>query len=173
MPKNFKWLISLLAGVVTLAILFGGQTLWLKYAVAKPLDKFFYSIDGVENVQISDTSAQLSIDVTLKDVKELPKTYDSLSQGIRNVVGNKNYKLVVHDSRNSELEGFYQAIHYYVQEAIATGRYSTMVEQIKGKADSQGIKANVWVDAKNVYLQLEKNGVQMYEIVPRPLVEVK
>ena len=173
MPKKFKWVISLLSGVITLAVLFAGQTMWLKYAVATPMDKFLNSVDGVDSVKISERSTPLIIDVTLKDVKDLSKTYDSLLGKINETAGAKKYKLALHDSRSGELENFYGSIHYAVQEAIVTGHFNAMAEQITAKAEDQRIKSEVWVNAKNIYIQLEKNGAQMYEVVPRQNVEVK
>ena len=173
MPKPFKWSISLLAGLITLAVLFAGQTMWLKYAVANPMDKSLHSIDGVDRVTLSEHSTQLMIDVTLKDVKDLSKTYDCLLGKINDTAGTKKYQLTFHDSRSSELEDFYNSIQYAVQEAIATGHFTAMVEQITAKADDEKIKAKVWINGKNIYMQLEKNGAQMYEVVPRQKVEVK
>lgn len=173
MPKPFKWSISLLAGLITLAALFAGQTMWLKYAVANPMDKSLHAVDGVDHVRLSEHSTQFVIDVTLKDVKDLSKTYDGLLGKIQDTAGTKKYQLIFHDSRTSEMEDFYNSIQYAIQEAIATGHFTAMVEQITAKADDEQIRAKVWINGKNIYIQLEKNGAQMYEVISRQKAEVK
>lgn len=173
MRRKSKGLMTILAAVLTVAILYAGQSMWQQYVVVKPLDKLVYTIQGVENVQIDDKVSQLTLAVTLKDVTNLPQVYTKLLQATKDIAGSKKMTIMIHDNRSPELERFYTSIHYYVQEAIVTGHFGTMAETIQAQAQSQAVTANVWVDSKYIYLQFTQNGAQLYEIIARQTGEVK
>lgn len=167
---KYNWLVGVLAVVLTLAALAGGQLLWQKYAVAKPLDKMLQGIDGLEQAAWEDGTKKediVKINVTLHQVTNLSKTYNHITEGSQRILGSKGFKIIIHDSRTPELEQFYYGIHYYIQEAIFNGNFAFMSERIREQAAKQGITVQIYVDANNVYLQAVKDGAEMYEVVPR------
>lgn len=168
--RQYNWLVGCVAVFVTLVILFGGQLLWEKFAVAKPLDKAFLNIDGVADAAWDDQSKNgepIKIYITLQNIDNLARTYEELSSGAKKVLGNKPFKILIRDSRTSELEHFYYQVHYLVQEAIFTGNFSSMAEQIAAKAKEENIDMRIYVDAGNVYMQIKREAAQMYVIIPR------
>ncbi len=175
--QNYRWSIVVITIIVTLSILFGGQFLWQQFAIAKPMSQIAKGIDGVESAVLEKNAQNdpfVRVNVTLNHVSNLQATYKALNDRIFNVLGHKKYKITVNDSRTPELEHLYYTIHYYIQEAIFTGNFGLMAERIKTTADASGITAQIFVDAKNVYLQLSNTNGEMYIITPRqPEPEVK
>lgn len=175
--QNYRWSIVGLTIIVTLAVLFGGQFLWQQLAIAKPMSQIAQGIDGVESAFLeknSQNDSTVKINVTLAHVTNLQTTYKALNDRIFNVLGHKKYKIIINDSRTPELEQLYYSIHYYIQEAIFTGNFGLMSEKIQSKATASGSNAQVFVDAKYVYLQLSSQNSNMYIVVPRqPELEVK
>ena len=166
--KN-TWLSGAIALVATLLILFAGQAVWHTFAVAKPLDKAFEGIDGVTSVAW-DTEKEdktVTLRVSLGNTANLQTTYTTIEERAKSVLGKSAFQIVIHDSRTPALEQAYHQMHYHIQEAAATGRFGEMADKISDKASKTGVEARVSVDAKNIYLQLTKDQVSLYTIVPR------
>lgn len=164
------WLTGIIALAATLLVLFGGQTIWHAFAVAKPLDNAFEAIDGVQSVtwnKEKDDQAAVVLQVSLDQVANLQTTYLDIQERAKNILGKSAFRIVIHDNRNPELEQIYHEMHYHIQEAIATGRFGDMAGQISEQAIAAGADAQVYVDAANVYLQLSRGDADLYRVVPR------
>lgn len=176
--ERSTWLTGIIALAVTLLVLFGGQTIWHTFAVAKPLDNAFEGIDGIQSVawnkEKSDKAAVV-LQVSLDHVTNLQTTYTDIQERAKNILGKSTFRIVIRDSRNPELEQVYHEMHFHIQEAIATGRFGNMAEHVKEKALEAGIDAQISVDAYNVYLQLSQGDANLYRVIPRThaLTEVK
>lgn len=174
---KYRWSIVGLTVIVTLSILFGGQFLWQQFAITKPMSQLAQGIDGVESASLDKNDKNgttVKINVTLANVTNLQKTYKALNDRITNVLGHKNYQIIINDSHTPELEGLYYSIHLYIQEAIVTGNFGLMAERIQEKSAVSGTKAQLFVDSKHIYVQLTNTNSSMYVVVPRqPVQEVK
>ena len=167
--KNYNWLLSAVAVVLTLAVLSGGQMLWQRFTVVQPMDKLLQGIDGVtksswEEGKKDDT---VQIYITLSETKNFPKTYSAIHDGAKRILGSRPFKVNIADSRSDELEQFYHKIHYQLHEAVFTGNFSLMAEKIQKLADESGITARVYVESKTVYVQLTKGQNELYAVVTR------
>lgn len=174
MPKkNYNWVSGCLTLVLTLAVLFGGQLLWNKYAIANPINKAFLNIEGIESATIGRLSEQgkagenSKIYVKLARVANLETLYTEMTDKLKQVNGAKEYDIIIQDNRTPELEQFYYSIHYQIQEAIFTGNFSTMAERIEARANSAGIATQIHVDTKRIYLKLTKGPAEMYMVIAR------
>lgn len=168
--RQYNWLVGLLAVFITVIILFAGQVLWQKFAVAKPLDKAFLGINGVVSATWDDQSKNgepIKIYITLQNIENLAATYEELNSGAKKILGKKPFKIVIRDSRSAELEYFNYKVHYLVQEAIFTGNFSSMAERMATTAQEENIDLWIYVDAENVYMQMKKDAAQMYTIISR------
>ncbi|HWR07187.1 hypothetical protein [Sporomusa sp.] len=171
--KDYNWVVGGLTLVLTLAVLFGGQLLWNKYAVANPINKTFQNIDGVESVHIGPLNEQgrtgepIKIYVKLAHVPNLQKLYGEMAEGLKQVSGQKKYDIIIQDNRTPDLDKFYYSIHYTIQEAIFTGNFTEMAERIEAKASIAGVETQTYVDTNKVYLQMTKGTNEMYVVVAR------
>lgn len=167
--RQYNWLAGCAAVCFTLVVLFGGQLLWKKFAVAQPLDKAFVKIHGVAETSWEEgkNGEPVKIYATLQHVDNLAKTYEDLNAGAKNVLEKKPFKILIRDNRSQELEQFNYKIQYLVQEAISTGRFAAMEEGLKAKAEAEDIDIRIFVSGDNIYLQTAKDTAQMYVVVPR------
>ena len=168
--QKYKWSIVVITIVLTLTVLGGSHFFWQQYALDKPLTQVIETIDGVETLTLDNNDKYQStqnIHITLNNVKNLQKTYQKINDSITNILGTKKYKLIIHDHRTPELEQLYYSMHYYIQEAIFTGKFSVMAEIIQEKALGANTKAQVYVDASSIYVQLMSNNGTLYMIIPR------
>lgn len=169
--KKNKLFKGLLALVITLALLYAAQNVWMNYAVASPLDKTLNDVDGVAKVTLRDTnklSEPVIIVVTLDHDINLEKTYSAINEKIVETLNKKPYVLKLSDNRTPELEQLYYDIHFYVQQAMVDGNFPLLAENAREKAEALNAAARVYVDDKNIYLQLIKNDNFLYTIVSRP-----
>jgi hypothetical protein len=175
--KKYSWLYGVLASLITLAMLFGGQALFNKYAMAKPMDKMFEHMDGIERVQITFDEPGDSlgkIEIALTDVDNLQVLYVQILAGLDKYGGAKKYNIVLKDTRDAQLEDFYYQIHYFLEEARDNKNFAAMAEKIQKKSAESGIRSKIYVDAGYIYLQAEKKsweqlraGNQLYIVLAR------
>ncbi len=168
--ERSTWLTGVIALAVTLLILFGGQTAWHAFAVAKPLDNAFEGIDGVQSVtwnKEKNDQAAVVLQVSLDQVANLQTTYSDIQERAKKILGKSAFRIVVHDDRNPELEQVYHDMHFHIQEAIATGGFGDMAGQINKQAAAAGVNAQVYVDSSSVYLQLSQGEADLYRVIPR------
>jgi len=167
--KN-KIAIVLITLIITLVVLGGGQLLWQRYKIDIPLTKTLQGIDGVESVnwdKSPNADGSFKISISLTNVKNLQQTYQAINTGTTSILGSKKPLIIIHDSRTPELEQFYYTVHYYIQESIAIGNFTTMAERIEHKAAAQGVDTQLFVDSDNIYLGLTKNSANMYIVISR------
>ncbi len=168
---NFKRdnrLTFVIALAVTVAVLVAGQLLWQKYAVARPLGTGLQGIPGVTAANWAENkNGDITINVTLGSVDNLAKTYGEIGETAKTILGKRPAAINLTDSRTPELETLYHAVHFHLQEAVATGNFSAMADRVDAKARDAGAQARVYVDARSVYLQLHKADAALYAVVPR------
>lgn len=164
--RRRAWLAGLTALAATLLLLFGSQAIWHTFAVAKPLDRAFAGVDGVQSV-VRQQDEPVVLQVTLVHVANIQTTYTALEQQAKRILGTSAFRIVIRDNRTPELEQVYHGLHFQIQEAIATGRFSDMADRIRQKADAAAVDAVVYVDARHVYLQLNKGEAALYSVIPR------
>lgn len=161
--------IVLAAIIITLVILGCGQLIWQHLAINKPLENELKRIDGITSFYIngSKINDKKILNVTFQNVNNLQKTYHAINKAASNILGEHQFNIVVHDNRDTELEAIYYEIHLFIQEGIATGKFSEMAEHIKQTAMIYGVSSKVYVDNENVYLSLQKSDKGMYIVIPR------
>jgi len=168
--RRDQWVQYFIVLVVTIGVLFCGQLIWHKYAVAKPLDKELLQIKGVESVQWEDNRKDgdgVVITVALGPVVDLENTYGEIGDTVKRIMGHRAVKIVLREHRTPELENVYYKIHYQVQEAISTGKFVAMADNIQAQAKASQVDAKVYVDARYVYIELDKGVGRLYSVVPR------
>jgi hypothetical protein len=168
--KKVRWPLIVFTIFLTLAVLSSGQWLWQYYAIKQPLAKITQQIDGIEGLTWETTSqsdTKFKLNVMLTNPANLQTTYQLLTDSLDNILGHKKYKIIFHDHRTPQLEQFYYTVHYYIQEAIATGNFGIMAERIQEKSRENDVTAQVYVDAQTVYLELSDASGNMNIIIPR------
>lgn len=168
--KCIRLLKGCIALIITLTCLYIGQALWRNYAVDLPLDKSLNDIDSVEKVSLDDSykmNDTIAIYVTLSNTDNLQKTHNKIIKTIDQTLKGSPYTFEIEDNRSPELEQAYYDIHHYIQKAIVDGDFPMLEVKVREKSDSIEASSKVYVDELNIYLQLAKNGNDLYAVVPR------
>ncbi|MEW5761730.1 MAG: hypothetical protein AB1776_00845 [Bacillota bacterium] len=154
-------LASLLA---TLAVLFGGQWLYLKYSLQQPLREIM-AADSI-TYRVED-GATLKVYVRLKKPSDLMHEYRELDEKLRSALRDRPYQLIVEDRRSAALnEAFYRS-QFAIYTAIAGGNFENMAEKVKENAAAVGAQARVWLDGQHVYVYMWKDDRYLVEVIPR------
>lgn len=168
--KYIQLLKGCMALIITVACLYVVQAVWQSYAISLPLDKAINDINGVLEVTLEDSQKindHATVYVTLGNTDNLQKTYKEINTKIKQKLKDNKYTLEIKDNRSQELEEAYYDIHLLIQKAIVDGDFPLLEAKVQEKADSAGAAAKVFVDEKNIYLQLIKSDQFLYSIVTR------
>ncbi|MDU4960227.1 MAG: hypothetical protein E6X17_06150 [Sporomusaceae bacterium] len=170
--RHKPWLTGIAALVATMLLLFAGQAIWYTFAVAKPLDTAFAELDGVQAV-VRLEKDPVVLQVTLARAANIQATYTGLEEQAKEILGKAPFELRIEDNRTPELTRLYQELQFPIQEAIATGRFGDLPGRIRQSCDAAAVTGAVYVDARYVYLQLAKEGAELYSVIPRMNAEVR
>lgn len=168
--QKYNWSIIIIGILLTFAATSSMYYFWQQNTITKPLSLAIQEIEGVEAVTLNNqdkAQTALVIDVTLNNINNLQKTYTHINHTIQTKVGSQKYKLILHDHSTPALEQLYYSIHHQIFEGIATGKFSTMHNIIQEKAAVADTKAQVYVDANYIYLQLTTATGNLYQVIPR------
>jgi hypothetical protein len=151
-----------------IAILYGAGALYGMLTVSSPLDRVFGESPSVVSHTIVARQPVMVVRVTLDEVDDLREEVRTLEERASSALRGQPVQIQVRDNRDAALAAAYHSMHFYIQEAVVTGRFSEMNERIASCARQAGLdKYKVFVDDDRVYVQLHLDGRHLYEIVSR------
>jgi len=166
--RSVRWPVVVAALVLTLGVLFGVRWLYESRALDRPILEAVRAVPGVSDVVVSRSGDVLEVKVKVGDVSALEQFVAELRQAVGPLAGGREVRIELSDTRTLELEKVYYDFHFYVQEAVATGRYSLLPTSLKEVAGPDKVtSARVFVDSDYVYVELHKDGSALYQVVPR------
>lgn len=165
--QGFRIHVILLSLVVGLGIFFGVRFLYNKFGTDVPLAEALSASKAVQSFTVERERPVMRIVVEVAPTANLKETYRDLYGLISNVLGNRRFELKIKDNRDEGLQRAFYYAQFAVYEANKLGNYREMVKIIEEEAAKEGAKATVSMDGESIYVQLEKNGRYLYEIIPR------
>lgn len=168
---NLRWPVIALTLAISLTGLFGAGFVVKNRTVDEPLKTVLTSAQRVEFHRIERVGKRFEVTVLVKDVPDLGTVYTALDQEIVKILGDAPYTIKVEDRRNGELAEIARRANLYLHEALVTGRFSAMAEQVEAEAAEQGAVARLSVDGERVYLQVHKQGAYLYSVLQRETKE--
>ncbi|MFZ5642375.1 MAG: hypothetical protein ACOY46_02145 [Bacillota bacterium] len=159
--------IVLLALLVGLASLWGGQWVFNRYNYERPMAKLLGENKDISSYSINKNGSELEVEIKLKKVDNLQETYGTLQQSINGAVGGRKVKITVTDDRDATLNEVYHDTRLAAYEAIERGNFLEMGDFIERRASSEGAQARVFLDRENLYIQIYHENNYLYDIIPR------
>lgn len=151
-----------------LFLLFGMERLYTFTRIDQPLARFLSAREEVKSFEVRQMGGRVVVRVTLGPVANLRETYVDLEKGIAAIFGARPFAIEVVDNRTERLLRDYYELHYALQEALATGRFTEMERKVAQAAQRGGLtRAAVYVDTDYLYIQLQRGDRYLYELVPR------
>lgn len=153
---------------VSFTVLYAVNLLYGKFTVGEPLDRVFKESPAVLSHAVVKREPVTVVRVKLAEVADLHEEVRALEDRAEGVLKGRDVRVVVEDTRDKALSDAYYSMHFYIQEALATGRFSDMADRVAMRAREAGLERyRVYVGDDNVYVQLHLNGHYLYEILPR------
>ncbi|MBO8138819.1 MAG: hypothetical protein H0Z40_11995 [Desulfotomaculum sp.] len=167
--RGLRVKIIMAAFMCGLLIFFGGQILYDKYNIEKPLKEITENNKNIKDIVIEKKDKVLLLSVEMqKNNSEFIELYYDVYRQAERVLGNKEFVVRFKDNPDKQLKEIWRESQYYVHQAIMQGNFPEMVNAIENTAQEQGVDASVYVDHDNVYLELRKeNGCNLIRVVPR------
>ncbi|APC08216.1 hypothetical protein [Neomoorella thermoacetica] len=166
--KGWRLHFVLLAALLSLCLLTGGQWAYQHFGQEKPLARALEAVPGVQGVQITSGTSGLEVGVTLGQVADLQQTYKQLEKVIQGIYGQQPVKVVIKDNPSPVLDRLWQASQYSVYEASVRGNFTTMATSIAQLASKAGVPDYaINIDERNIYLQFRQGQNYLYRIIPR------
>lgn len=156
-----------LGAAIVGAILFGGTYALARRAEGWPAAAALMRDDGVLKLEQVRRGKTWEIRAYLGQVEDLPKVVDELERVTAEKVG-EPWKLVLVDTRDQFLSQVYYDIHFYIQEAAATGAFGGLPERMGEMARARGLERwKIWVRSDRIFIDLRHGGKCLYEVISR------
>lgn len=159
----------ILAFLLVFALLFGGQMVYQKIGYNQPVRQILEEHPGIESYEIDDEAPVARIAVKLERTDNLMDDYQQLDRRLWVANAGRPYELVVQDERSAALNDALHKSQFSVYQAIIQGNFPEMVQVIESNAREAGAEAKVFVDNRNVYIQMDTADHYLMSVVPRTI----
>lgn len=153
--------------LVGLVVIFGVQWIYQKYSLQNPVNLLLSSNESVESYQMVQENNQVKITLDIKDDANLMQAYNEIQKQLAPKMGRRSFSLLLQDNRDDSLQKVWYNSQYAVYQAIAQGSYQNMAEKINREAGAAGAEVQVYIDEKNIYIRLKKDGRTLDEVISR------
>ncbi len=159
--------VVVLALVLGLAAFWGSQWLYGRLNYERPLARFLGENKYVAAYSINNRGPVMELEVKLGKVDNLQETYNSLQRSVQDIVGRRNFKIILKDERDKSLEDLHHYSRLAAFEAMERGNFLEMEEYISRRAAREGASAKILMDQDRLYIQLVRGSYYLYDIIPR------
>ncbi|MEG6615687.1 hypothetical protein V6C27_04500 [Peptococcaceae bacterium 1198_IL3148] len=162
--------IIILALLIGLILFFGGQFLYNKYNIEKPLEELIMENKSVQQVTIDEKADITVIEIKLKDEGiNSAELYQEIYFEASKVLKNQSFRISFVDNPDQQLYQLWQRSQYYIHQAIMQGNFPEMVDNIEKMATEAQVNAEVYVSGDNIFIQLfnEHTNKSLIRIVAR------
>jgi hypothetical protein len=160
--------VIVLTCLVTLGVALSAHYLIYHYKVTDPLLEQIAQLTGVNDVSLETIGNRRYIVLDLSVDANLPDIYSAASKHGAQTFGKRFAGVIIHDNRSSVLNESYYQMQFHIQQGIATGLFTQMVDGVDQLAAQAQLESyRVYVDADYIYLHLVKDGCALFELIPR------
>lgn len=166
MPNN-RWLAGVLAGLLTLAALYGGVRIFSLRTVIIPLRQEINAIKGVTEVMVlrQGVTGPVVVRVQVNRTDNLAYTYHRIERTVEKRF--ESYSLQLSGPEDEEAEKVFDKLSPYFYGGLVQGRYAEMLASMDRLASSQGWRFMMQMDEDHVFVTMAKDNRYWYRIIPR------
>lgn len=155
---------SLLLGLV---IIFGIQWVYQKYSFQNPINTVLSANEAVDSFQVNTEDGVVKVTLAIKSDADLMQSYQTVLKDLSANMGRRQYYLELIDSRDDDLQQLWYKSQFAIYQAIDQGSYQSMADEVNREAGLAGAEAKIYIDQKNVYIRLIKDGRTLDEVIVR------
>ena len=165
--NELKIAIILLALLITLGLLIGGQKIYNSNLIEKPVINELLKLNYVKSAVITKESAIYNVKIQIRQPGNMKDEYNEIDNLIKTRVKGKQYKIELLDSRNQILVNELQKMELGIYEAIAQNNYLDLQKSLDEMANQDHFDYRLQIDEKRLYLQIVSGDHFLYEIYDR------
>ena len=168
MQKNeFKIGLVLLALLIVLGALVGGQKLYNTKLIEKPVLDELRTLSYVENAKINTADNVYHIKVDISQPGNLKNEYNEIDKIVMDHIKGHKYEIELVDKRDENLQNELQSMELSIYEAIAQDNYLDLEQRFADKAERDHFEFLLQIDKQKLYVQIRQSDRFLYEIVDR------
>lgn len=156
----------ILAFVLTVTVLSLSYFWFEKYYISQRLNKELLKINGVLSADIKGKSSALTVSVLLDKTDNLQKSYTNVFNLVEGFTNGKEFNLIILDKKNSQTEKFADKVQLAIFESLNKHNYTWLNQIINEEAMKNNVDCRLWIDDKNMYLQIINDAGYQYIIIP-------
>lgn len=157
---------------ISLTLLLLGQHFIFRKHNLSSLEAEFMDISGVKAARVNSGPDGLNVVVGLENTIELKTLHDQTVR-LAKQAGIPADRITIQDARGPILSQALYAIHYSVEEGIATGHFQLMAGTVSEELARRDIEDfKIWVEPGFVYLEMHYGPEHLYQVFPRQGLEV-
>lgn len=157
----------IMAFILVLGLLFAGQLGYQKFGYHQPVRQVLEAHPGIASFEIDDEASVVRFVVKLGRTDNLMADYQQLNRQLWAANSGRPFELVIEDERDRALDEALHKSEFVVYQALIQGNFPEMVQAIHHHAREAGAEARVFVDNRNVYIQMETADHYLMSVVPR------
>lgn len=144
----------LIAGLLTLGLLLGGTYAYNKLAFTKPLEANVTKLPAIGSFKIEKLNSQAKVTVQFKVKEKLRTSFYQMLDQLKGQSGSKfsNLTVEVANTPNEQLARFLTDSKLPIYEAVSTGKFTSLPQNIGVLADRQQVKYDLEVDSNFIFL---------------------
>lgn len=159
---------AVFVGVVLIGL--GARSIYYQKRVIDPLAAAAAEVPGVLAIDVVTTAsggkevvARLGPDVPLES------TYVLIEELSQTALGSAYGRLRIEDRRTPRLVEAYHRIHFALQEAVMTGRFAAMSQEVEARlSEFPDVAHWVYVGDRHLFVRLTAGENYLYEVIARP-----
>lgn len=165
--------IILLTFLIVLGGFLGAEYVRYESRLRPPLEQVLLSIPGVEAVEVEPGTglralAPIHVTVYLHKDADLERTWAQVQKTVGDMLGRRRGAVMLEDARDQELDDAWREMRFAVEEALATGSFRQMVQDIHQVAAARGLdRPRVSMDGKFIYVTVSRGDAYLHRVISR------
>jgi len=161
--RLIRIIIALVLTVLVLSLSYLG---WEKYYLSQRLNRELLEINGVLSAEIHGKSSALTVSVLLDNTDNLPQLYNEVFNLVENYARGREFKLIILDKKNKQTEQLANKVQLAIYEGLNKHNYTWLEQVINEEALKNNVACRLWIDDKNLYLQIIAETGYQHIIIP-------
>jgi len=169
LQKIFRIFTIIVISITTLCLLLGGTYFYQKFIYTDPLEKTVQEMKEVEVFQVEQRKDRLLIDVQFSGREKLQSSFYLLLDQLERQKKFEKNKLVIkiNNAADEETVEFLKLVKLPVYEAISTGHFTDLPNQLMALAEKTGITYDLEIDNQFIFVTAHKKGVSAHLVISR------
>jgi hypothetical protein len=168
MQKNeFKIGLVLLALLVVLGALTGGQKLYNAKLLEKPVLEELQTLRYVASARINKTDNVYQVQVNISQPGNIKNEYNEINKVVADHFKRHQYEIQLIDKRDENLQNDLQSMELAIYEAIARDNYLALEQRLADQAERAHFEYLLQIDQQKLYVGIFRNDRFLYEIFER------